>query len=261
MPEHPPIQSAACVMPQLPTLPLTQQKLRLKGTEQAVSRQTSQVWQPKRSITSVRMLPTIRELVYGNEVSFTTSAESDKVRLPESGIDKDGYTEKFEYDNQYRITKITYIEDGNPHAEEIFSYSGNNMTVVSKELGYPEYDTTNEFVKNGNKITATWKRDNETRIFTISLNDNDVPTTATSTSREGWTDVYTFTIQNGNMTEWTEWTESYTYKYKFDDKKSPFHNCTTPKWFMFWDKHGHGSQNNVIEEDRDGEIFLPTNCC
>jgi YD repeat-containing protein len=36
--------------------------------------------------------------------------------------------------------------------------------------------------------------------------------------------------------------------YKYDEKKSPFIHCTTPKWFFWWRHNNMFGQNNRTEE-------------
>jgi len=182
--------------------------------------------------------------VYGNEVSFTTNAEPEKVKLLETITYNNGHQIKFEYDNQNRITKIDGLDD----AEALF-YNGNDL--VRFESAYGTYQ---ECVKSGNKITITRKGDGWVdNPFIIFLNDDGFPIRIEN-SGENWTSVTTYQYENDNMTnhtyeEWEngEFSGSDIIDYKYGNNKSPLYHCNTPKWFLFYIFCELGSRNNIIE--------------
>jgi len=136
-------------------------------------------------------------------------------------MDIHGDVTKFEYDDQNRITKITngtyvktitYNNDG-----ELDSYvyaHGKNFT----------------YKRNGNKITVY---DGKTVYGKIDLNAEGLPKNEKYTG--DCSDCPEQSInreyENGNMTavrRQDDWFDNYTY----DNKKSPFYHCKTPKWFL-----------------------------
>jgi len=51
----------------------------------------------------------------------------------------------------------------------------------------------------------------------------------------GYSTLYTYSFMNGNLMNVAEnvgGNETY-MECNYDDKKSPFYNCTTPRWYMF----------------------------
>ena len=72
-----------------------------------------------------------------------------------------------------------------------------------------------------------------------------------------WTTEHTFQYQSGNFTKiMTVFTQNGEIvneritEIKYDDKKSPFHHCKTPKWYMIFlfDWEEFGVFNNNITE-------------
>jgi hypothetical protein len=133
----------------------------------------------------------------------------------------------FEYDDKNRIVKITG-SDGKTTAltykgDELFSVQGVKVT------------------KNGNTITLG----NE--IFTLSY--DGYITKKEDSSNKGYTVRYHYKAGNiVKVTETLDGGNGHTiYEYKYDDKKSPFLNCRTPKWFLSYQLNGFGLKNNVTE--------------
>jgi uncharacterized repeat protein (TIGR02543 family) len=202
------------------------------------------------------------------------------VGLPESIIvSRNDYQTKYEYvyDSQNRIARRTYN-----------GYSGSNLTFNYNAIGdLTEYnyhymlDSKNvTFSKNGNKITFISSFG--TRFYSrtengeLELNAQGLPVKLTSenvigqlgTSPVRWSYTLTLTWQNGNLikTEWVRKDENGssagTKTCTYDDKKTPFSQCNTPKWFFWWiDFFGHENvfygnnkvynKNNIKTETRE----------
>ena len=190
---------------------------------------------------------------------FTSCIENDDIdngnlKLLETiKYDGQGY-DKFEYDNQNRITKISSFGSNENLLEYItFHYSGNNYTVKLNNQGI-----TFEFNKKENKIirtstgTVDGKPYTSTFTYTMELNGDGLPFKIIFET--GNTNMYQY--QSGNLIN-----NSYSHltgsnEFKYDDKKSPLYNSKTPKtWFWtkigFWGFWDHGllliSKNNIIE--------------
>jgi len=233
---------------------------------------------------------------------------NEKIQLPEYIIFGGKNYLKFEYDDQNRITKVM---DYGEYIIAILTYDGDNLVkIVNSDDDEPSVTTV--FVKNGNKITATETRivgredwvcdefgcrweyymDTATRTYTIDLNNEGYPIKAESSGArwdEVWSSEAHLQVQEGNLLNFTriyerttneggtvyEYSGEFEYNYKYDDNKSPFYHCKTPKWYLSlcWDQfygvHDYlqlfgtdlllGSKNNAIEMTEEshgsGEIF------
>ena len=182
--------------------------------------------------------------------------DDSKVQLLETITYSKGNVVKYEYDHQNRISKIyTYIDE-NLLSTTTVVYSGKDLiTLIHEENNNPENNFTGKHIKNGNTITS-YK--NEELASTMYLNNDGYPI-----RNEGMVEeegemvsyVYAFQYQDGNMTKMNNTmslngveTVSST-EYKYDNKKSPFYNCKSPKW-LTGNPIGslYGRQNNVIEQ-------------
>ena len=182
---------------------------------------------------------------YGNVVSFTTAAVSEKVKLVKTMYDPYSMsTYQFEYDHQNRIKEITRV--GSKYPKYTLTYSGDDLIKVNYEhivrythiedgeVTYEDVEINNEivYVKNGTTITGP-DIEYDYKTYTISLNNDALP--AKIVFDEGPYE-YTFKYQDGNVTEMTSsgtGKDELTKITKYDDKKSPFYHCKTPKWF-YW---------------------------
>ena len=158
----------------------------------------------------------------------------DMVKLLETIAWGDGYYYRFEYDSQNRIKKISNTGD----VFVMLAYSGDDLAGIAKEgntitIGNEKYDLNND------GFLAKWSYSSDKSSQEVS-----------------------FQYQDGNMTkvmsESAEYDESWEYvtEYEYDDKKSPFLNCKTPKWFMFsleFNEYlfSYGSKNNKTEISGD----------
>ena len=178
------------------------------------------------------------------------------------------WTDKFEYDNKNRITKMTVYYDGD--VRDVFTLIYNNAGDLTS-IHYPENNKTIMFSKNGNIITVTrswWNEENGIRSEKIELNGQGLPSKITNETYENESSWYkgstTFKYQGKNITEVAyefdevDHGETNTGGGKstatYDDKKAPLYYCNTPEWFLiYWFSAECGIQNNVITvNDNDG---------
>ncbi len=141
--------------------------------------------------------------------------------------------EKFEYDSQKRLVKHYYYSeysvDENSTTTYTYDASG-ELKTISNQWGNGEiYNST--FSKNGNEIIVK-SSDNDIEM-TIQLNEQGLPVKAFSSIGE---DLTSFGYdQSNNLIEMYEEYEdgSMLEQYPiFDNEKSPFAGCKTPKWLI-----------------------------
>ena len=159
-----------------------------------------------------------------------------------------GSYSKFEYDNQNRITKYsTYNNVGNLMWATSFTYSGDDLVKIENNGSFVE------FAKIGDKINVTTPYSDDTGI--IFLNENGFPIRFEETE-ESFLNVTTFIYQNGNVVKSSfkrknqneEIIYEETIEYKYDNKKSPFYHCKTPKWFFVIELEDFLSVKNNVKE-------------
>jgi len=140
------------------------------------------------------------------------------VKLLESIIDDDGNTLRFEYDEQNRIVKMN---------DDTITYADNLIKVGNAK-----------YTINGNTITS------DDYSFTINEDGRVVGGGAS------------YEYKDGNLIS-VEWEESgYGTGYEYDDKKSPFSNCNTPKWLIqkLFDGY-YENKNNVVRVLGEGFVY------
>lgn len=163
-----------------------------------------------------------------------------------------GY-EKYEYDAQNRISQISHhFENGDKWSTETFIYRENDLiTVVRETADFYWLNRTTEFVNNGdNTITMTERNGDNISVYTILLS-NEYPTKVELID-DLRSVCFTYDYLNGNMTMFQSYTSGddsidLSAEYLYDDNKSPFYFCQTPKWYMFHAFYTRASNNNVIE--------------
>ena len=138
--------------------------------------------------------------------------------------EREGFRYVYEYDDQERITKISIylINNGQLNAVCTINYNADLIELISGS-------NKTTYTKNGNKI-----------IFgnsEIDLNAQGLPEKYTS---ERYTSNLTWL--NGNLTK--EEGDGWSYTYTYDNYKSPFYNCKTPKWLL-WVQSPFGNHYNV----------------
>ena len=160
---------------------------------------------------------------------------------------------KYEYDNQNRITKISsYNKSETLVGTETFTYRENDLIKVVYEEPCVQTIRTEEYTKEGKRITCTVKGGYldylGTRTYTFELNDDEFPTEFGNKNSDGsYPLIYQY--QGGNLIRLINSGEqNYSYTFKYDKKKSPFYHCQTPSWYMFYISYAFGSKNNLIQE-------------
>jgi len=210
--------------------------------------------------------------------------DDEEVHLVESinvSIGASWFNYWYEYDSQNRFKKILYEESYGYNQSVTYTYSGNNLDKVEKEGPFYIQDGNNnyiklilitEFSKSGNQINVK-ETDNFGQVYyygIIYLNKDGFPNKYEERGTD-YSQVFTFQIQNGNLTKITHTfagstrNREYYYIYEYDNMKSPFYHCKTPKWYLFlcvaynldyynfnhwFNRFEHGSRNNVILEER-----------
>jgi len=160
-----------------------------------------------------------------------------------------GYSIDFEYDDQNRIATSSYYMNGTLDGMATFVYNGDDL--VKYVTGISVFD----FSRNGNKITYTVTVEQEVvRSATIELNSDGYPIIH---------DGHPYQYQDGNLT--TRYDGYSNMIFEYDNKKSPFYDCKTPKWFLvcvpFFEGYITPIKNNMtkITETR-GETTTEYEC-
>ena len=148
--------------------------------------------------------------------------------------------EKYEYDNQNRITKILrYNRSETVVGTQTFTYNGNDLVKVVHEGGPcgPDVETW-EFARNGNKITITinggYLSYMGTRTFTFELTEDEFPTNFRSLDDWSWSPGETHNqYQDGNLIKRIgSGSQNYSITFEYDENKSPFYNSQTPRGYI-----------------------------
>jgi hypothetical protein len=168
----------------------------------------------------------------------------------------------FEYDNFDRVTKRSEYSENVLQWVETFKYSADGNSIEWKE----ENIVKTTFVKNDKKIT--WEYDEDDMHYEIELNAQGFPVKYTKEWVGENGDWYkltsSLTWQNENLTkedtnggmkeEGLEFSFDSSITFTFDNKKSPFYHCKTPKWFLWYGNffgYSH-NVNNIKTLTRDG---------
>ena len=163
----------------------------------------------------------------------------------------------YEYDAQHRITKRSvYYYPEILYYTETITYNADGILFESTS-GI----TTTTFTQNTNKISIN---DGGNTSVEMELNAQGLPEKLTivrsiSIYTSWYEGTYTFTWENGNLTQQDrkyyraedgkEYDDIETATYTYDNKKSPFYYCTTPKWFlMYWRGIDYCNENNLETE-------------
>ena len=164
-----------------------------------------------------------------------------------------GDYDKFEYDNQNRLTKYSkYDRNGELLETRTLIYSGNDLVKV----GFNS-DELYDFTKSGNKITTygpqTWDLNSNGQLskYVAEIGSNS--------------QVINYLYQNGNIVQFTY---VYNYEtgdmfevnneYKYDDKKTPMYNCTTPQWYLIYSFMDISTMNNMTERKSSFDTNIET---
>jgi hypothetical protein len=134
---------------------------------------------------------------------------------------------KFEYDKQGRITKHIWYYD--EEVQGTWEYTYDEAGEVKSETYHSTYNSMapDNHTKNGNTITSDFGK-------TITLNDQGLPVFYQLRDEDHLVFTYTYTYDGeGNIrTEtFSDNYDNYTITYdSYDDGKSPFYSCSSPKW-------------------------------
>jgi len=196
----------------------------------------------------------------------------DKVKLLETITYNGELYCKFEYDNNNRITRMISYGEG-------FDISTGETVEWTEECTL-EYDTfgdvisedywdsgfitgTISFPKSENKITIDWRpHANQTKTYELFNDDFPFKYELAHYSAHCTNSTHTkdFVYQNDNIirVSWQSAIDcnnpysSGTIEYTFDNKKSPFYHCKTPKWYLLYKGWNLDelivNKNNVITE-------------
>jgi len=187
--------------------------------------------------------------------AFTSCQKDDnfRVKLLETITGPYGDYDKFEYDNQNRLTKYSkYDRNGELLETRTLIYSGNDLVKV----GFNS-DELYDFTKSGNKITTygpqTWDLNSNGQLskYVAEIGSNS--------------QVINYLYQNGNIVQFTY---VYNYEtgdmfevnneYKYDDKKTPMYNCTTPQWYLIYSFMDISTMNNMTERKSSFDTNIET---
>ena len=161
---------------------------------------------------------------------------------------------KYEYDARNRIAQIQWFnEKGEVEGAEIYTYFDDNDLVFVR---YSNGETLS-FEQSGNRI---YKVKGTERSFYYSLDEQGLITakhSRSSRSEHAFSSVFAYEYKGGNLVKTVSEQnfaypdESFSIKdtatFVYDDKKSPFYYCQTPKWFLTI--NGMDIKNNLISCD------------
>jgi hypothetical protein len=166
------------------------------------------------------------------------NAVEEEIRLLESITYNGGKIIRYEYDSLNRLIK--YPGEGKYMNKLI--YNDNELVVVTY---FNVHGSSNpvEFERNGNVITIQGYDWGNRKKYTYYLgNDGELIKEVHST----YTNNYKYD-QNFNIIEKVDGLFRETKKYEYDDKKSPFIHCNTPKWWL--QAKGFSNKNNIISDE------------
>jgi len=172
-----------------------------------------------------------------------------EVQLPKTIINTGPrYYDRYEYkyDSQNRITKVLmyynhelFLPEAVLRETHTFTYIGDDFVKVVEERTNSGTGTV-EISKNGNKVNVTRKYSSGEIQYTatMDLNNDGYPTKRESSFTFGTNNwqVETYQFRNGNLMKSSVLRgngPNSNSEYTYDNKKSPFFYCETPKWVMF----------------------------
>ncbi len=218
--------------------------------------------------------------VAGADVKAKTIAvmqQGDKTKeviLLEEMQSVDGSRYLFEYDDQHRLAK-RYHYNSNGTLRDTMTLTYDDYGDLTSVLWVTEdgYIISSGPAKDGNKISFWGVMISR---YEIELNAEGLPGTlehfrrGSNSMSDVWSNTkYTYTWVNRNLTQADynvtgvnyfeeEYEGSGTNTYTYDDKKSPFYHCATPRWFWMWYFNNTVtacSLNNLVSADSDDETY------
>jgi hypothetical protein len=180
-----------------------------------------------------------------------------------------GSMAKFEYDDKNRIVNIISYDDGGYYgSSQTITYSKDGSVKLADDVPYWEVN----FVRKRNTITVSCNINAETNdvlpeTLTVNKEGFIVKSERAGSGGGGWHEIKTWQYREDNLiklttaTRWVSDTDTHSViEFTYDEKKSPFLNCNTPRWLLQFLYHAHGlgmGRNNIIdgydfEYDSDG---------
>jgi len=171
---------------------------------------------------------------------------------------------QFDYDSQRRIAQIRWFaENGELGGAEIFTYNdAGNLISIAYSNG-----ETKSFEKAGNRI---YRENSKEKLSYFELDEQGRITAEYSQSSRS--DEYSFSsvseyeYRDGNLIKVVS-EQNYAYPdealaikdvsaYVYDDKKSPFFHCETPKWLL--KTLGMDIKNNMLSYNSESVRYSYT---
>ena len=178
----------------------------------------------------------------------------------------------FEYDDQHRLTnRNEYDSNGTLRSMMTLTYENDGDLTSVLWVNQNGYVIRSGPVKDGNKISFWGVMISN---YEVELNTEGLPEKlehfrqGSNSMSDVWSNTkYTYTWVNRNLTQADynvtgvnyfeeEYEKSGTNTYTYDDKKSPFYHCATPRWFWMWYFNNTVtacSLNNLISTNSDNE--------
>ena len=173
----------------------------------------------------------------------------------------------FEYDHEGRITKMIKKDVQAGEIPTTITYQGKKSVKMETVMNHTT--EVKEYIKKGNTITIT-NYDDYIKTYKMTLDKNEYITNIRiDFSGDNEYLLITYRYDSGNLIDEVKvWyhgdvqTHKRNYKYKFDDKKSPFINSNTPKWvlhellgtYSWTDSTPFVNVNNVVGMTVDEDI-------
>jgi hypothetical protein len=160
-----------------------------------------------------------------------------------------GYSlHKFEYDEQHRLSKrYEYNNVGTLLSTMTLTYEDDGDLKTVLWVDNDGFIIRSGPVKERNKISFWGVMISH---YEVELNTDGLPGKLThyrqTSMFDSWaesTQIYTWVNRNLTLADYTVNGEGYdgeayersgTTTYSYDDKKSPFYHCATPRWFWMW---------------------------
>jgi major membrane immunogen (membrane-anchored lipoprotein) len=181
------------------------------------------------------------------------------VKLPESMEynDNENFTEGmkvFKYDTRNRLVEVVHSDGGGSGVFHILTYKGNDLATVKNVSMSVEGSSDTTVLNIGKGNTVSIKDNIYNRTETITTNNDGYIIRLEYKYDDGSVgkSIYTYQYQDGNLASETlsEGGKEKVTKYKYDNKKSPFNNSSTPKWILqYFSNTIHASKNNPVSKN------------
>jgi len=182
-----------------------------------------------------------------------------RAKLLETITRSNGNSDRYEYDDQNRMTKLSFSHRDtplNPYQTDEITYNagGDPVKLERKNAENPASEFIEEYVIQEKIITITYKRSGlPDLILTMNLNSDGYPASREYLSGAA-TAIHTYSCMNGNLTKTSDIRDygyisvpMYDYEYEYDQMKTVHFNWNVPNWFMIHYFESAGSKNNVTK--------------